>query len=253
MTSEELLENDGIDNCAFIITAVAATVINAVCQVVITVCIVVIVYHVLKWFFSWISGTRISYRNVEKVVEETRVVTTPAIMINGFRYETVAKTKEEIETLVKTKTKTADDKEEYVYYLAFSAGIAYDGVSSDNTIEPNGLYIGPEISFEQACGILTSQIYTTCEHDGISFSYIPSIYSYWEYGVLDVLNQPNVGYHPNTLYGCPESHNGGLYHYHPFECYYVAIPFLKNGREVSKNYRPHAFFIGHNVSGYLTY
>ena len=236
-----------IDNCSAAILAATASVAVVVSLVVVVVLVAVVVYYVLRWLFSWAKKSILEYRYERRVVQQKTYYYSPAITINGTRFETAAKTKEEIETLAKTKNGKP------IYYLAFASGISYDGAAKDASIEPDGLFIGPAISYEIASSIMISPVYTTVERNGVDFNYVASIYSHNESSIINVLSQPHIGFASSTPISKPEAHNGGLYHYHPADKFSISIPFLKNGKEVTKKYRPHALFFNLDVTYWLAY
>ena len=241
------LYGENVNNWEILILATTAAVAVVVSWVVVIVLVAVVVYYVLRWLFSWGKKSILKYQYQQRKVKQSTYYYSPAITINGTRFDTSSKTKAEIETL--SKTQDGNKK----YYLAFATGIAYDGFSKDTSLEPDGLFIGPEIGYEVASMIMTAPIYTKVERNGVIFSYVASIYSYNESAIIGVLNQPHIGFSSSTPITHPEIHNGGLFHYHPADKFNVSVPFLKNGKEVTKRYRPHAFFLNPDVSCWLSY
>lgn len=98
----------------------------------------------------------------------------------------------------------------------------------------------------------TSQV-ATVVRDGVTYSFIPSIYTYYESDILDVMDM--IGYHTDTPRLKPEWHlieNGsvnGLPHYHPANIYDLQV----NKGNGTKTFRHHAFFWEFNFSIWNTY
>ena len=232
------------------IAAAVASSIVVVSTIIVYVCVVVVIRLFFGWIRSWVRGTKLSYSYVPKVVEQTTIYQRPSFLLNKIRYELEPKDRDELEQLPKKTIKNHP-----IYYVACSAGISYEGENSDTTVEANGLYIGPAIDEYTAYVVLTTPTVMTAEQDGNRFSYVLSIYSEYETDIIEVVSA--TGFSSSTPRQHPERHSNsygyGLYHYHPADCYTVAVPILKNGQEVFQNYRPHAFFLINNESYWLSY
>lgn len=136
------------------------------------------------------------------------------------------------------------------YYLAFASGLAEDGETKDTSLDCDGLFIGPKITYEEAKSIMIEPTYTQVKANNVIYSYVVSVYTYWQSDIVALMSDPLVGYSTSTSFYHPERHNGGLPHYHPMDKYFVAVPFkdVKTGKKYTKNYRPHAFYMFNNVT-----
>ena len=117
-----------------------------------------------------------------------------------------------------------------------------------------GMYISGEITFEQAVAVMTSKVVVELQRDGIIYSFIPSVYSYYESDIISVMDVYTVGYHETTPKLKPEQHclgNGstGFFHYHPMSCHDLQV---KKGKG-TKTYRHHAFFMIPDMSYWYRY
>lgn len=242
VNSSELLNDDNyLDNC--VVGAATAAITVTFVEVVVVVLVAVVVYKVLSWFFPWLAKKITSWRYEQKTTYKPTTIALPALNIDGVRYETKAKTKAEVESLPRKV-----DGELAIYYLAFASGIANNSGITDTFVPAGGLYIGDKISYEQAVEVMKSSVVTEVTRDNVTYSFIPSIYSYYESDIINVMNE--VGYHTDTPILYPEWHSVGdgdvlgVPHYHPSERYDLQV----NRGNGTKTYRHHAFFTQFDMS-----
>lgn len=259
----ECFDDTVIDNCVAGTIIAGAGCVAAVAAVIIIVAtppstyqeigykieqVVETVVEKIKSFWGWLKRwvKRIFTRTRTVVKETVTTVYAPSISINGVKCDTVAKTKAEIIALPRGEQYS----ETPIYYLAYASGLALDGETKDTSLESDGLFIGPQITYEQAVAIMTQPNYTEVERDNVKFRYVNSVYTYWQYDIINLMNEPTVGFNSDTPCNRPERHNGGLLHYHPMAKYFVNVPFIdkKKNKEYTKKYRPHAFFMEPNVT-----
>lgn len=246
INSNDYLSEEPLDHCAVVIAAAAAGTATVLIEIVTFVLVSVIVYYIFSWLFPWRSRPTTSYRYEKKTTYKQQTYAVPAVTINGIRYEAKPKTKAEIEALPHQK-EYGDTPN---YYLAFASGIAVEGEIKDTSLNSDGLFIGPQINYEQAKSILTNPTYTQVEINKVTYNYVVSVYTRWQSDITALMNDPLVGYSTRTPFNKPEKHNGGLLHYHPMDIYVVKLPFKKaNGKVYTKDYQPHAFFLINNYTG----
>ena len=248
VNSKDYLGDETLDNCV-VIAAAAAGTMTVLLQVVVVVLVAVVVYFVLSWLFPWIKRAITNYRYENRTTYQSTTYAIPAIAIDGIRYEAKAKSKAEVQALPR-KNK---DNDPPIYYLAFASGISNRNGITDTVIPAGGLYISNQITYEQAIGVMTTSQVATVVRDGVTYSFIPSIYTYYESDILDVMDM--IGYHTDTPRLKPEWHlieNGsvnGLPHYHPANIYDLQV----NKGNGTKTFRHHAFFWEFNFSIWNTY
>lgn len=236
--SADFIANDIVDNCVVMEMAVAA-VSTVLVQAVVVVLVAVVIFCVIFWFFPWLKQAITLWQYQTTTVTTTKTITSPAIVLNGTRCETRAKSKDEVESLPRGDAKNAK------YYLAFSAGISYKEGYTDTVLDSDGLYIGNEISFEEACVIMLNKDYTYTTVSDRYLNFVPSIYSYSQSDVMKVMDI--VGYSLETPSLKPERTYPGFWHYH--SACYIDVPVHKG----TKKYRPHAFFSLLDFTPWLAY
>ena len=260
----EYLDIDNVDECiaivddltigavvavAFAITIVATSpsVNQAISTAIQTVVETVVeaVKSFFGWFASWIK--RVFTRTTTKTVTIVTTTYSPSLSIDGVKYNTKAVSKAELE---KETSKNSNS-----YYLAFASGISKTKEIHDGSLDSDGLFLGPKVTKESAIAILINPTYVTSYYDGNEFSYVASIFSYYQSNITELLNEPYVGYSSSTPITKPERHDGGLYHYHPGDEYYVYVPYNTSvkGSNSTKAFRPHAFFLNLDITPYLYY
>lgn len=250
VNSHDYLSEETLDNCVAIAAAAAGTV-TVLLQVVVVVLVAVIVYYVLSWLFPWLERAVTSYRYERRTAYKQQTYAVPAITINGVRYEAKPKTKAEVKALPRKKS----GSDPAVYYLAFASGISNKKDVKDTVLTEGGLYIANKITYAEAIEVMTTSEVAKVTRDGVTYSFIPSIYSYYETDVLAVMDDIRVGYHEDTPRMYPEWHIigegtvNGLPHYHPQKKYDLQIEKEKG----TKIYRHHAFFTVFNLSTWNTY
>lgn len=243
VNSLDLLDGETVDDCSF--AAAAAGIGTVLVKVVVVVLVVVVVIKVLSWFFPWLSRKIEQRRYEQRTQYQTTTVLTPALIIDGIRFETKVKSKAEVEALPRY-----NPNNEPIYYLAFTSGISSVNGKTDTVISNDGLYIGGELTFEQAIEALTTDKVTEVERDDVTYTYIPSVYTYYESDIMKVMNE--VGYHSETPAYKPEwecNSVKGLPHYHPSDIYDLQV---KKGKG-TKTYRHHAFFINFDMTTWMQY
>ena len=260
----EYLDIDNVDECiaivddlaigavvalAFAITIVATSpsVNQAISTAIQTVVETVVetVKSFFGWFASWIK--RVFTRTTTKTVTIITTTYSPSLSIDGVKYNTKAVSKAELE---KETSKNSNS-----YYLAFASGISKTKEIYDGSLDSDGLFLGPKITKEAAIAILINPTYVTSYYDGYEFSYVASVFSYYQSNVTELLNEPYVGYSSSTPITKPERHEGGLFHYHPGDEYFVYVPYNTSakGSNSTKAFRPHAFFLNLDITPYLYY
>lgn len=249
VNSNDYLGDEALDNCMVI--AAAAGTITVLAPVVVFVLVAVIVLCVVCWLFPWIQSSVTNYRYERQTTYKKETYAIPAITINGVRYEAKPKTKAEVKALPRKKS----GSDPAVYYLAFASGISHKKDVKDTVLTEGGLYIANKITYAEAIEVMTTSEVAKVTRDGVTYSFIPSIYSYYETDVLAVMDDIRVGYHEDTPRMYPEWHIigegtvNGLPHYHPQKKYDLQIEKEKG----TKIYRHHAFFTVFNLSTWNTY
>ena len=260
----ECFDDSVIDNCfapAAAAVGVGAVCVFAVAAVVIMAVptsayeeigykieqIVETVVEAVKSFWSWLKRWVKKTFTRTVVTETTTTVHVPTMIIDGVKFEARAKSKAEVKALPRT-----DAEGMPIYYLAYASGIPNQKNVEDTSLKEGEIFIGNPLTLEQAISVLTTPEVTVVEvTKELKFSYVPSIFSYYESDIIDVMDF--VGYHEMTPRNKPEwDCNGvvfGMPHYHPVETYNLQVEVSKG----TKTYRHHAFFMEFNVSTWLQY